>query len=82
MRWFVGQTPFEAVPPSTVVSQALTRQGEIIMATYIVLTSFTDQGVRNAKYTTKRGCACAPSARRRLVSLVLGRAATKRRCLH
>ena len=27
---------------------------EIIMATYIVLTSFTDQGVRNAKDTTKR----------------------------
>jgi len=43
-----------AVLPSTVVSPASNGQGEIVMATYIVLASFTDQGIRNVKDTTKR----------------------------
>ena len=43
-----------AVLPSTVVSLASNAQGEIVMATYIVLASFTDQGIRNVKDTTKR----------------------------
>ncbi len=38
----------------TVVSPASNDQGEIVMATYIVLASFTDQGIRNVKDTTKR----------------------------
>jgi uncharacterized protein with GYD domain len=36
----------------------------IIMATYIVLTSFTDQGVRNAKDTTKRSDAVKELAKK------------------
>jgi len=43
-----------AVLPSTVVSPASNAEGEIVMATYIVLASFTDQGIRNVKDTTKR----------------------------
>ncbi len=43
-----------AVLPLTVVSPASNAQGEIVMATYIVLASFTDQGIRNVKDTTKR----------------------------
>jgi uncharacterized protein with GYD domain len=34
------------------------------MATYIVLTSFTDQGVRNAKETTKRSDAVKEMAKK------------------
>src|SRR6266508_6913872 len=53
-----------AVLPSTVVSLASNAQGEIIMATYIVLTSFTDQGIRNVKDTTKRADAVKELARK------------------
>ena len=62
--WFVRQAPFEAVPPSTVVSLASHFVRRIIMATYIVLTSFTDQGVRNAKDTTKRSDAVKELAKK------------------
>jgi len=63
--WFVRQAPSEAVPPSTVVFIGLDFvKGEIIMATYIVLTSFTDQGVRNAKDTTKRSDAVKELAKK------------------
>ena len=61
---FVRQAPFEAVPPSTVVSLASHFVRRIIMATYIVLTSFTDQGIRNAKDTTKRSDAVKELAKK------------------
>jgi uncharacterized protein with GYD domain len=37
---------------------------EIIMATYIVLSNFTDQGVRNVKETTKRADAITETAKK------------------
>src|SRR5437867_4451976 len=48
-----GRAPFEAraVPPVSLASSAVRRT---TMATYIVLASFTEQGIRNVKDTTKR----------------------------
>jgi uncharacterized protein with GYD domain len=40
------------------------KQEELIMATYIVLTNFTDQGVRTAKDTTKRSDAVKEQAKK------------------
>jgi uncharacterized protein with GYD domain len=51
---FIRQAAREAVPPSAVASLASYVGRRIIMATYIVLTSFTDQGIRSVKDTTKR----------------------------
>jgi uncharacterized protein with GYD domain len=43
------------MPPAAVVSPRFQHpKRRIIMATYIVLSSFTDQGIRNVKDTTKR----------------------------
>jgi uncharacterized protein with GYD domain len=39
---------------SKIISPAVTAMREISMATYIVLSSFTDQGIRTVKDTTKR----------------------------
>jgi len=55
---------FEAVPPLTVVLLASNSVRKIITATYIVLTSFTDQGIRNVKDTTKRADAVKELARK------------------
>jgi uncharacterized protein with GYD domain len=55
----------EAVPPLCSYSGASKRkQEELIMATYIVLTNFTDQGVRTAKDTTKRSDAVKEQAKK------------------
>jgi uncharacterized protein with GYD domain len=44
-------------------------QGETSMATYIVLSSFTDQGVRNVKDTTKRADAVRETAKKMGVTM-------------
>src|SRR4030095_16102196 len=45
-------------------SHGLKRRKENIMATYIVLSSFTDQGIRNVKDTTKRADAVRETAKK------------------
>jgi len=52
------------VPPSTVVSRASNAVRRIIMATYISLTNFTDQGIRNVKDTAKRADAVKDLAKK------------------
>ena len=39
-----------------------TRKGFVIMATYITLLQYTDQGIRNVKDTTKRAAAASDAA--------------------
>ena len=54
----------EAVPPMTAFAGLKRHQEELIMATYIVLTNFTDQGVRTAKDTGKRSDAIKDQAKK------------------
>src|SRR5665647_69521 len=52
------------VPSLTAVPVALNATRRIIMATYIVLLNFTDQGIRNVKETTKRADAVKKMAKK------------------
>src|SRR4029077_4924294 len=50
-------------------SRATGPPGGISMATYIVLSSFTDQGIRNIKDTTKRAYSVRETAKKRGVTM-------------
>jgi uncharacterized protein with GYD domain len=52
----------KAAQPEHLPNELQTKKGLVVMATYIVLMQYTDQGIRNVKDTTKRAAAASDVA--------------------